>query len=228
MNRVFGKKKASGPKPPTPTLMEASAGVGGQLGVMDGKIGMLEKELKGYKDKLKTTRSPAAKKLLQKKAMDVLKRKRMYEQQRDNLMGQQFNIDQANFNVESAKTSVATVSAMKAANSELKAQVRQNINIDEIEDLQDDMAELMEDFTDINESLGRNFATPDDIDESELEAELDMLDDELEDEYATSHGDLHAVNTGTPSYLQDPSLPAQPTNSPGGRIPGHQPVAYHS
>jgi len=44
---------------------------------MDVKITSLDKELKGYRDKLKTTRNPGAKKNLQKRAMDVLKRKRM-------------------------------------------------------------------------------------------------------------------------------------------------------
>ena len=64
---------------------------------MDTKIQGLENELRGYKDKIKKSKSPAAKKQLQKRAMEVLKRKRMYEQQRDVVAGQQFNIDQARY-----------------------------------------------------------------------------------------------------------------------------------
>jgi charged multivesicular body protein 5 len=204
MNRVFGKKKAAAP---APSLDNASSGIGGRIGTMDVKIGDLEKELKVYKDKIKKAKTPAAKKQLQKRAMEVLKRKKMYEQQRDAASGQQFNIDQASFGLESAKASIETVAAMKAANKELKTTMKQHLNIDDIEDGMDDMAELFEDFNEINEALGRNFATPDDLDEADLDAELEMLGDELEDEME----DTEAM----PSYL----LPAQPNATPGGKEP---------
>ena len=177
------------------------------------KITSLDKELKGYRDKLKTTRNPGAKKNLQKRAMDVLKRKRMYESQRDQLAGQQFNIDQASFGIESAKASVAMVSAMKAASGELKATIRNDLNIDDVDDLADDMGELMDEFQEINEVLAGNFSTPDHIDEADLEAELEMLGDEFEDEL----GDSDAV----PSYLQESptAMPPTPTGAPGAKLP---------
>lgn len=210
MNRVFGRKKAPGPPPPS--LGEASSGVGTQMESMDAKITQLDKELKGYRDKLKTTKNPGAKKNIQKRAMDVLKRKRMYETQRDQMAGQQFNIDQASFGIESAKASVSTVAAMKAASQELKRTIRNDLKIDDVDDLADDMAELMDEFQEINEVLAQNFATPDDIDEADLEAELDMLDDEFEDEL----GETDAV----PSYLQAPTaLPPTPTGVPGSKVP---------
>jgi len=214
MNRVFGKKKAPGPPPPS--LGEASSGMNERMTSMDVKIAQLDKELKGYKDKLKTTKNPGAKKNLQKRAMDVLKRKRMYETQRDQMAAQQFNIDQASFGIESAKASVQTVAAMKAANTELKQVIRKDLNIDDVDDLADDMAEMMDEFNEINEALGQNFSTPDDIDEADLEAELDLLEDELEDEVGTG---------AVPSYLQQepamPSapLPETPSGTPGGKIP---------
>ena len=113
MKRVFGKKKAPGP--PAPSLGDASASVGKRADHMDTKISALDKELNGYKQKLKTTKNPAAKKNIQKRAMEVLKRKKMYEGQRDTLMGQQFNMDQAAFGIESAKATIDSVAAMKAA-----------------------------------------------------------------------------------------------------------------
>mmetsp|Transcript_3781 Transcript_3781/g.5158 ORF Transcript_3781/g.5158 Transcript_3781/m.5158 type:complete len:216 (+) Transcript_3781:89-736(+) len=207
MNRVFGKKKAKGP--PAPSLSEASTSVGGRVDDLDSKILSLEKELKIHKDKLKTTKSPAAKKLIQKRAMEVLKRKRMYEQQRDQLAGQQFNIDQANFGIESAKATVSTVAAMKQANTELKRTIKKDLDIDAVDELAEDMADLMEDMNEINEALGQNFATPEDIDENDLEAELDLLDDVLEEE--------ELVSDATPSYLQP--LPSEPTSVPGEKDP---------
>lgn len=201
MNRVFGKKKAA---KPAPSLDDASSGLGTRANHMDTKIAALDKELKVYKDKLRTTKSPAAKKNIQKRAMDVLKRKRMYESQRDQLMGQQFNIDQAAFGIESAKATVDSVAAMKSANVQLKKAIQKDLKIDDVDDLADDMAELMEEMNEINESLGRNFATPDDITADDLDAELDMLEDELEEE---------EVGESTPSYLQE-SLPSNPTGVP--------------
>merc|ERR1719373_533087 len=146
---------------------------------MDGKINSLEAELKDYKNKMKNARSSAAKKMLQKRAMEVLKRKRMYETQRDAMMGQQFNVDQAAFGMESAKASINTVAAMKSAGQQIKQTMKNNLNINDVEDLADDMANLMEDF---NEVLGQNFATPVDLDEADLDAELDLLEDEFEEE----------------------------------------------
>lgn len=209
MRRVFGKKKVEAP---APTLDQASSGLGGRIAGMDEKIEGLEKELKVYKDKIKKAKTPAAKKLVQKRAMEVLKRKRMYEQQRDATAGQQFNIDQTAFGVESAKASIDTVAALKAANKELKQTIRKDLNIDDVDDIADDMAELMDDFNEINEALGRNFATPDDLDEADLDAELEMLGDELEDEMEDLETDA------TPSYL----LPATPNETPGAKTPASQ------
>jgi len=132
MNRVFGKKKA---KAPPPSLDKAAAGLGDRVTTMDQKINGLENELRGYKEKMKKAKSPAAKKQLQKRAMEVLKRKRMYEQQRDTVSGQQFNIDQASFGIESAKANIETVAAMKSANTELKRTMKNDLNIDEVEDI---------------------------------------------------------------------------------------------
>merc|ERR1719512_497029 len=172
MNRVFGKKKAA---KPAPSLDEASAGLGSRAGQLEEKISALDKELRGYKEKLRTTKNPGTKKNIQKRAIEVLKRKRMYEQQRDQIMGQQFNIDQAAFGIESAKATVDSVAAMKAANVELKKAIKKDLDVNEVDDLADDMAELMDEMNEINEALGQNFSTPADITEDDLEAELDML-----------------------------------------------------
>jgi charged multivesicular body protein 5 len=211
MNRVFGKKKAPGPPPPS--LTEASSGIGGRMSAVDTKIESLDKELRGYKDKIKKSKNPAAKKQLQKRAMDVLKRKRMYENQRDQMAAQQFNVDQAQFGIESAKATVGTVASLKAANKELKQTIQKDLNIDDVDELADDMAEMMYEFEEINEALGQNFATPDDIDEADLDAELEMLEDELEEELDEAEAE--------PSYLQETndSLPAQPTSVPGSQTP---------
>lgn len=79
MKRIFGAKKNL---PPPPTLGDASAKLETRCTGLDEKIKKLEVELSGYKEKLKKARGPAQKTLKQR-AMAVLKRKKMYEQQRD-------------------------------------------------------------------------------------------------------------------------------------------------
>ena len=71
------------------------------------------------------------------------------------------------------------------------------------------MAELMDDFNEINDALGRTFATPDYIDEADLDAELEMLEDEFEEEAL-------GLEDSTPAYLQESSsMPAVPGKTLG-------------
>ena len=67
--------------------------------------------------------------------MDTLKRKKMYEQQRDQMAGQAFNIEQTSFAIDSIKDTQTTVAAMKAASTTLKMESKK-LNIDQIEDTQ--------------------------------------------------------------------------------------------
>ena len=55
-----------------------------------------------------------------------------------------------------------------------------NFNMDEVEDMFDDMAELMADQEEIQEMMGRNFGV--EFDEDELMGELAELDAEIMDE----------------------------------------------
>ena len=113
-----------------------------------------------------------------KRALEVLKRKRMYEGQRDQLSAQSFNLDQTAFAIETVKATQVTVQAMKAAATTLKEE-NKKISLDEIEDMQDDMEELLEDCGEISDILSRNYATPDGVDEDDLMAELNCLEDEM-------------------------------------------------
>lgn len=68
----------------------------------------------------------------------------MYEGQREQLYSQQFNMEQTTFALQSMQDSVHTVKAMKAAGKELKqAMGHKELNIDSIEKMQDEMADLM-------------------------------------------------------------------------------------
>lgn len=122
-------------------------------------------------------REGPAKNMVKQKALRVLKQKRMYEGQRDNLMQQSFNMEQANYTIQTLKDTKTTVDAMKGGLKEMKKAYK-HVKIDQIEDIHDQLEDMMEDANEIQEAMGRSYGTPD-IDESDLEAELDALGDEL-------------------------------------------------
>nr|ACM09271.1 Charged multivesicular body protein 5 [Salmo salar] len=115
--------------------------------------------------------------MVKQKAMRVLKQKRMYEGQRDNLTQQSFNMEQANYTIQTLKDTKTTVDAMKIGAKEMKAAYK-NVKIDQIEDLQDQLEDMMEDANEVQEAMSRSYGTPE-IDDDDLEAELDALGDEL-------------------------------------------------
>jgi len=193
MKRIFGGSK---PQQPTVTLDEATKNMDTRVSVFDEKIRKLDAELFQYKTSMQKTKPGTGPyNVLKQKALRVLKQKKMYEGQRDQMMNQSFNMEQANFAQQSMKDTVVTVSAMKSANVELKKQMK-NISIDDVESMQDDLSDLLESNNEIQEALGRSYGVGE-VDESELEDELASLGDELQ------MGE-------TPSYLSS----AVPTSEP--------------
>ena len=171
---------------------------------IDAKLHALDLELAKHRDILRTCRTPAAKEAAKRRALQVLKQKRMYEGQRDVLYNQQFNLEQVSFAAQSAKDTAAQVSAMQTTSKELKAQFKTKaFDVDRIDALNDEMADLMDQHAEIQDVLGRNYNVPDDIDEEELMGELDALEEMMGEE-------LLGVDEETPSYLVDDALPETP------------------
>eukprot|EP00884_Botryococcus_braunii_P019896 jgi/Botrbrau1/6590/Bobra.0189s0017.1 len=206
MKRIFGQKKE---KPPAPTIEEASARLTTRGDTLDEKIRKLDAQLIQHREAIRKARPGPAQDAAKRRALGVLKQKRLLEGQRDQLFNQQFNMEQTSFALESIKDSAQTVKAMKQAGQELKAAFKSNdLNISSIEKLQDEMADYMDMHNEIQEVMGQTFGVPDDIDEDELLGELDALEDELaaEAENAETAG-------GVPSYLQDVDLPDAPNKT---------------
>ncbi|KAL6518227.1 hypothetical protein OROMI_033928 [Orobanche minor] len=181
---------------------------------VEDKIKKLDAELARYREQIKKTRPGPAQEAVKARAMRVLKQKRMYEGQRDMLYNQTFNLDQVAFAAEGIKDAQQTMSALKSANKELKGMMK-TVKIQEIDNLQDEMMDLMDVSNEIQESLGRSYNVPDDIDEDDLMGELDALEADMEFE---TEGD------GVPSYLQpdkEPDLEAELNlpSAPSGHAP---------
>eukprot|EP01041_Mallomonas_annulata_P003726 gene3726-7405_t len=198
MNRIFGKKKEA---VPTISLGDATTGINTRISSIDEKIKGLDNELRKFNAQIKLAKDPT-KKSIQRRALETLKRKKMYEQQRDQMAGQAFNIEQTAFAIESVKDTQLTLAAMKVATVQLKIE-NKKMNINEIEDMQDDLQDMFEDMEEVNELMGRSYNVGG-IDDLDLESELACLGDEL---------DADELTEEQPSYLQsNANLPIAPSN----------------
>uniref|UniRef100_A0A7S0P4K3 Charged multivesicular body protein 5 n=1 Tax=Calcidiscus leptoporus TaxID=127549 RepID=A0A7S0P4K3_9EUKA len=205
MNRLFGTSKPAAPKP---TLQDASASMDKRGESLDQKIMKLDKELARYTEQMKKMRPGPAKQAVQKRALTILKQKKMYEGQKEKTMNQQFNMEQIMFAQEGLKETADTVKAMKGANKDLKKQFK-SININQVEDLQDDMSDLLEQAEEVQNALARSYNT-DDVDEADLEAELAAMEDDPS-LFLSSMGEGEAV--GSADYLDLPASSSLPVEA---------------
>eukprot|EP01023_Acetabularia_acetabulum_P043372 TRINITY_DN4330_c0_g1_i1.p3 TRINITY_DN4330_c0_g1~~TRINITY_DN4330_c0_g1_i1.p3 ORF type:complete len:223 (+),score=55.42 TRINITY_DN4330_c0_g1_i1:278-946(+) len=222
MKRIFGQKKD---KTPPPTIDETTGRLTARGDTLDERINKLDQELLKYKDMIKKARPGPTQESAKRRAMNVLKQKRMYENQRDQLYQQQFSLESVAFTAQQAKDSVETITALKQATKEVKSALgHKELDIGKIDKLNDEMADLMDINQDIQDALGQSYAVPDDIDESELMGELDALDAEL-----AMEAEVGGTNE-VPAYLQDqlPDAPVSNVNEPQKEDAFGLPVAQKS
>ncbi|KAL2490939.1 Uncharacterized protein Adt_26567 [Abeliophyllum distichum] len=119
------------------------------------------------------------------------------------------------------------MSALKTTNKELKGMMK-TVKIQDIDNLQDKMMDLMDVSNEIQESLGRSYSVPDDIDEEELMGELDTLEADM---------GMETEGDGVPSYLQpdkefdldaELNLPSAPTGHAPGKKENQLAKLLHS
>ncbi|KAH6657628.1 Snf7 family [Truncatella angustata] len=182
MNRLFG----SGNKAPKPTLNSAISNIDGGIAKLDVQIARVNTELRELTTKMNRM-PPSGKAFAKKRARDLLTQRRKYEQQRDQQQQQVWNMEQTQMMQDNLKGVMASVDAMKTTSKELKKQYGK-VDIDKIDKLNDELADLMDIGNEIQESLSRAYDVPDDIDEEELDAELEMLGAEMEMEAQQSVG----------------------------------------
>ncbi|CAH0729265.1 unnamed protein product, partial [Brenthis ino] len=198
MNRIFGRGK---PKTPGPSISDCINNIDSRADNIEQKVQKLDTELRKYKEQMSKMREGPAKNSVKQKAMRVLKQKKMYEQQLENLRGQSFNMEQANYATQTLKDTHTTITAMKDGVASMKKEFKK-INIDTIEDVNDDLADMLEQADEVQDALGRQYGMPE-LDDDELAAELDALGDEI------------ALDSDT-SYLDDVvKAPAAPDKEPG-------------
>jgi charged multivesicular body protein 5 len=106
------------------------------------------------------------------------------------------------------RNTMTTVDAMKTTTKELKKQYGK-IDIDKIDKLQDEMADLMDIGNEIQESISRSYDVPEDVDEAELDAELEALGEEVDLGESSYEG-----ADSMPAFMMDQSAPPQFIDEP--------------
>mmetsp|Transcript_90738 Transcript_90738/g.282672 ORF Transcript_90738/g.282672 Transcript_90738/m.282672 type:complete len:223 (-) Transcript_90738:52-720(-) len=175
MRRLFGYSKEEEKKPAagTPSLDDAATKIASQVSNLDNMIAKADEEIRQHVSKGGS--NPTAK----QRALQAMKRKKMYEQQRDQLIGTQFNVETLKFQQEQADITLTAVQAMKAGHDQLKKQTDQ-INVGQVDKLRDDMEELADDMKAIGEALGGTSLVD------------GTADDELAEEYAKMEEEMAA------------------------------------
>lgn len=108
---------------------------------LDSKINDLDTKLRKYKEQISSARTPAAQRAAKQQALRLLKQKKLYEGQRDQMYAQQMNLESTQFMTEQMKDTADQVAVMKQAQHAL-AQQMQQVKIDDVDELQEQMQDL--------------------------------------------------------------------------------------
>merc|ERR1712183_542897 len=119
--------------------------------------------------------------------------------------------EQTNMAAQTLKDTKTTMDAMKVGVKEMKKEFK-NVNIEKIEDMQDELADMLEDANEVQEVMGRAYGMPE-IDEDDLEAELDALGDDFALDDDTSY--LDEANKAPDAPLKDPGADSVAVNQDG-------------
>ncbi|KAK2069914.1 hypothetical protein P8C59_004456 [Phyllachora maydis] len=210
MNRLFG---TGAPKPAKPTLDASVKTLAERVATHDVRIAALNAELAGYTARIGKLRAGSeAQRLVKKKATAVLLRRKQQEAQRDTLVAQMDNLEAVQMSYDNAKNTMVMVDTLKTTTRALKKEYGR-IDVDKIERMQDEMAELLDVGRDIQDSLARSYDVPDEVDEAELDAELEALGQEVELEREMAGAEGSGL-----SFLQDEVPPEFIDEAP--HVPG--------
>jgi len=203
MNRLFGGRNNA----PKPTLNDALGNVQTRMDSIDVNITKVNSELSTYQQKLSRMRDGPGKNAIKQRAKACLERRRMYESQKDQLMSQSWNMEQASMMQDNLRNTMTTVDAMKTTTKELKKQYGK-VDIDKIDKLQDEMADLMDIGNEIQESISRSYDLPEEVDEAELDAELEALGEDIgfDEGIGESSSEMPAFlqESGPPQFIDEP------------------------
>ncbi|CAL9738097.1 vacuolar protein-sorting-associated protein 60 [Monosporozyma servazzii] len=205
MNRIFGygnkKNHEQLLKESNQAMNQAQQGLQTRMSKLDTEISQLNMQLTNIQKRLSLIKSPLGQRPLRAQALKLLNKRKKLEQMRDSLDNQDWSMTQAQMMTDTLQNTMISVNAMKQNNAVLKAQYGK-IDIDKLEDMQDEMVDLIEKGEELQNALNLNtVGDVDDIDESELDAELDALAEDDLGQDLLDTGNMEITESGIPSYL---------------------------
>lgn len=185
---------------------------------MDKKIHALNLELAKLGPLISSCPTQSGKAVYRKKATALLEQRKKFTSTRDQLMQQSFNMEQALMMKGNLENTMITIDAMKTTTKELQRQYGK-VKIEDIEKIQDQMEDMRDLGDEIQAAMSWSYDVPEDIDDAELDAELDMLETTMQLEKESGVG-VGGAETGEnadaiPDYLMD--VPMPPTKEQPGR-----------
>lgn len=221
--KFFGKKPEYIPttyvappprEQPGPSMDQAIHNAEMRTGNLDSRIAAIETEIANCKREMQRSRpGSATHNMYKRRALHAMRQRKSLENRVAMSANAAFNLEQVRDAHQMQQDNAAMVQGLKAANQELRV-AQQQIDLDEVEDLRDDMEEALADVNEVGDILGRSYDV-DDVDQTELEAELDELEQD-------SIGFASGNALDTPSYLR-PAAPhsATPQQSHQQGSPAH-------
>lgn len=145
---------------------------------MRSTLEMLEKKEKHLESKIQTEILTAKQYAVANKSMALmaLKRKRMYEQQREHTRGARFNLETQLMAIENANVNMETLKAMKVGSTTMR-NLHGEMTVDKVDSTMDDIREQMDLASEINAAISTPLAMDyGALDEDELAEELEQLE----------------------------------------------------
>ncbi|XP_031565122.1 charged multivesicular body protein 4b-like [Actinia tenebrosa] len=198
MFSIFGKKKKDEP----PTTQEAIQKLRSTEELLQKKSDFLEKKIG---QELVLAKQNASKN--KRAALNALKRKKRLEKQLNQIDGTLSTIEFQREALEGANTNTEVLKNMSYAAKALKA-AHQQLDVDDVHDMMDDIQEQTELADEISRAISEPVGFGQDIDEEELNAELEELEQEGLDEELLKVGGTAELPT-----VPTTELPAQPAKA---------------
>ncbi|KAJ2016804.1 ESCRT-III subunit protein snf7 [Coemansia sp. RSA 455] len=146
-------------------------------------------------------------------ALLALKRKKLYDNQLEKMSGTRMTIEAQAMSIEAANVNLETMKAMERGAEAMK-HIHKDLNIDKVDQTMEDIREQMDLANEVSDAISQPQLFGAEMDEDELEAELEELEQEELDKQLLNSGRV-------PVSL--PKLPPQTVASAAARSPTAQP-----
>ncbi|KAJ2768876.1 ESCRT-III subunit protein snf7 [Coemansia nantahalensis] len=165
MKLFFGKKKETTPK-------DAIIGLRENLSMLEKRQAHLQNQID---QAVQTARANVTKN--RKAAIAALKRKQQLEAQLDKLTASRMTLEAQAMAIEGANVNLETMKAMQKGAEALKG-IHKDLSIDKVDQTMDDIRDQMDLANDISDAISRPEIFGVNLDDDELNAELEILEQE--------------------------------------------------